>query len=248
MGSKPMRSILVLSILLLSKLLLSPSVLHAEKIDDLKWSVNFNSITISEALDQLSRLTRIKINTSKPIEDRIQKSYQNQTIDKIIRDMLKNLNYASVWSYREASVDAITLWVFEQSVGEDAAEEILVPRIPDFDDQAVSRNPVRLIEPPPRRAIQTGQPLRNIVQQGSEGETFGKPEDQKASQDENKAQESASTKKEADDALEADEKPDATEADATKESPKEAPEEMENSKDSNESEDTESRTSDSPPE
>ena len=187
-------------------------------------------------------------NAARLILAEVQREHGCAATDKIIRDMLKNLNYASVWSYREASVDAITLWVFEQSVGEDAAEEILVPRIPDFDDQAVSRSPVRPREPPPRRAIQTGQPLRNIVQQGREGETLSKPEDQKASQDENKAQESASTKKEADDALEADEKPDATEADATKESSKEASEEKENSKDSNKSEDTESRASDSLPE
>ena len=67
MRTKPRRSILIFYILLLSGMLFNPSVLHAEKRENLKWSVNFNNIAISEALDQLTRLTQIKINTNKPI-------------------------------------------------------------------------------------------------------------------------------------------------------------------------------------
>ena len=108
--TKPRRSILIFYSLLLSGMLFNPSVLHAEKRENLKWSVNFNNIAISEALDQLTRLTQIKINTNKPIEDRIKKSYQNQTIDEILRNMLKHINHAAVWSYEEAGVGAITIW------------------------------------------------------------------------------------------------------------------------------------------
>ena len=238
MRPKPMRSILIFYILLFSIMLLIPSVLHAEKRENLKWSVNFNNIAISEALDQLTRLTRIKIDTTKPIEDRIKKSYQNQTINEILRNMLKNLNYASVWSYGEAGVDDITIWVFEKSVGRDD-REMPVPKMPVIGDQVVPKRPVRPRVPPPRRAIQAGQPSGDIVQQGRESETSGESEDQKASEDEEKKRESTSAEKEADDTSKADEKSDAAEADETEKSSEEASEEKE---------DTESRSSDSPSE
>ena len=118
-------------------MLFSPSFLHAEKRENLKWSVTFNNIAISEALDQLTRLTQIKINTNKPIEDRFKKSYQNQTINEILRDMLKHFNCASAWSYEEAGVGAITIWVFEKSVGGDAEG---MPRIPVIGDQGIPQS------------------------------------------------------------------------------------------------------------
>ena len=78
-------------------------------------------------------------------------------------------------------MEAITIWVFEKSVGEDATGEILVPRIPVIGDQAVSGRLVRPRGPTPRRAIQIEQPLGDIVQQGRESETSGESEDQKVS-------------------------------------------------------------------
>ena len=246
MRPKPMHSILIFYILLLSGMLFSPTVLHAEKRENLKWLVNFDNIAISLALDQLTRLTQIKINTNKPIEDRIKKSYQNQTINEIIRNMLKHINHASVWSYEEVGVDAITIWVFEKS-GEDAGG-MPVPRIPVIGDQGVPRRTARPRVPPQRRAVQAEQPSGDIVQQDRESETSNESEDQNASQDEEKEQESTRTEKEADDTSKTDEKSDATEADATEKSSETPSEEKEDSKDSEKSEGSESQSSDSPSE
>ena len=246
MRPKPLFSILVFYILLLSGMLFSPSVLHAEKRENLNWSVNFNNIAISEALDQLTRLTQIKINTNKPIGDRIKKSYQNRTINEILRDMLKRINHASVWSYEEAGVDVITIWVFEKSVG--GAGGMPVPRIPVIDDQELLRRTVRPRVPPQRRAIQAEQPSGDIVQQDRESESSNESEDQNAPQDEEKEQESTRAEKEADDTSKADEKSDTAEANVTEKSSETPSEEKKDSKDSEKNEGTESQSSDLPSE
>lgn len=233
--------------LFFSVMLFNPSVLHAEKKENPTWSINFNNIAISEALDQLSRFTRVKIKANKPIEDRITKSYRNKTIDYILRDMLKNLNYASAWSHGEEGVNAINIWVYEKSAEGDAGE-MLVPKIPSITEQEASSRAVRPRVFPQRRAIQVGQPSDDTVQQDPEDDKSIEPEDSNTSQEEEQEQESTGTEKESDDSSKADEKSDAAEDDGRDKSSETSSEEKEESKESEENEGTDSQSSDSPSE
>lgn len=239
-----MRSLLIFHALLFSVMLFSPSVLHAEKKENPTWSINFNNIAISAALDQLTRFTRVKIDVNKPIEDRITKSYRDQTIDEILRDMLKNLNYASAWSYGEAGVNAITIWVFEKGGGSDAGE-MPVPRVPFIGEQEVYKRTARPRVIPQTRAIRDQQPPGDNVQQDRESDTSIEPEDPNAPRDREQEQEPTDTEKEPDDSSKADEKSETAEADGTEKSSETPSEEKEESKDPEKNEGTESKPSDS---
>lgn len=103
-----------LGALVLCSVLIERNLVQAENRVSGRYSINFNDTPISEALRQLTQTTRIKINVGRSLEGRITKSYRNQSIDEIIRDMLKNLSYASIWTYSEKGVDSIDIRVFDE--------------------------------------------------------------------------------------------------------------------------------------
>ena len=88
--------------------------------EDAHWSIDFGAVSLSEAFDQLTQITGIKIFTTMPLSHTVSpKRYRNQRIDQILRDMLKNLNYAAVWHYSERGIESIGIVAFDREEAED---------------------------------------------------------------------------------------------------------------------------------
>ncbi|UCF85971.1 MAG: hypothetical protein JSV50_10165 [Desulfobacteraceae bacterium] len=102
-------------------------VLHAEKEGEGRFSIDFDNVSISDALSQLSQVTGIKILTKSPLENKIiTRSYENKTVNQIIKDILRNVNHALIWEYSVRGVDSISISVFDRGSGrydETEAEE-----------------------------------------------------------------------------------------------------------------------------
>ena len=93
--------------------------LLAETEEDERWSVDFGAISISEAFDELTRITGIRIFTTTPLTHNISpKRYVDQSIDQILKDMLKNVNYAAVWLYGKRGLESIGISPFDRDRGE----------------------------------------------------------------------------------------------------------------------------------
>jgi hypothetical protein len=93
--------------------------LPAETEENERWSIDFGSVSISEAFDQLTRITGIKISTTTPLAHTISpKRYVNQSIDQILKDVLKNMNYAAVWLYGKRGLESIGILAFDRERGE----------------------------------------------------------------------------------------------------------------------------------
>ncbi len=98
--------------------------------EDARWSIDFGAISISEALDQLTRVTGIKIFTTTPLAHMISpKRYMNQSIEQILKDMLKNMNYAAVWHYSERGIESIGILAFDRQTAESPSTVSSVKRV-----------------------------------------------------------------------------------------------------------------------
>ncbi len=106
-------------ILLLDSVIFQCGAVHAESKENARWSIDFGAVSISEALNQLTEITGIKIFTETPLDHKISpKLYRNQSIDQILRDILRNVNYAVVWYYGEKGLDSVGVLVFDRDRGE----------------------------------------------------------------------------------------------------------------------------------
>jgi hypothetical protein len=106
-------------ILLLGLVFFQCGVVHAESKENARWSIDLGTVSISEALNQLSQTTGIKIFTKTPLDHKISpKLYRNQSIDQILKDILRNVNYAAVWYYSEKGLDSVGISVFDRDRGE----------------------------------------------------------------------------------------------------------------------------------
>jgi hypothetical protein len=119
--------------------------------EDARWSIDFGAISISEAFDQLTQITGIKIFTTTPLAHRISpKRYMNQSIEQILKDMLKNVNYAAVWHYSERGIESIGILAFDRERAESPSTVSSVKRV-DTRSRSLPRSSV------PRRLHPSGQ-------------------------------------------------------------------------------------------
>ncbi len=90
----------------------------AEVDENALWSMEFNGVTISDALKQITQTTGIKIITPKGLGNQvITKSYKDRTIEYILKDMFRDTNYALVWSYGEKGVEAVKIMTLDKGSG-----------------------------------------------------------------------------------------------------------------------------------
>jgi hypothetical protein len=103
---------------LLLWILMSATSLYAASEDNKKWSFNFSNTSISDVLDELTHITGVYIVSNQlPSNKTVTKRYENQTIDKIIKDLFRGLNFSLVWHQTEQGVDALDIWVFDSASG-----------------------------------------------------------------------------------------------------------------------------------
>ena len=83
--------------------------------EDQLWSFRFENLSVAEALKQLSDKTGIDITTNQsPQEKRITKSYENETVEEIIRDIFRGASYTLVWNYSDTGMSSVGVYFFDQ--------------------------------------------------------------------------------------------------------------------------------------
>jgi hypothetical protein len=167
--------------LLACLVLFSLSAFCAEVYEDALYSLQFNSISISEALKQIAQTTGIKIVTPKQLGNQvITRSYKNQTVERILRDMFRDMNFALVWSYGEKGIDSVKIVTLEKGSGAGARYSPKAARSTIRDYRAAGypaqrqARPERGLSPPRRSTVDTEsedtEPEVSADQEGEEGD------------------------------------------------------------------------------
>ena len=79
------------------------------------WSFRFENLSVAEVLKQLSEKTGIDITTNQsPQEKRVTKSYENETVEGIIRDIFRGASYTLVWNYSDTEMSSVGVYFFDQ--------------------------------------------------------------------------------------------------------------------------------------
>ncbi len=119
-----------------------PYPLCAGKIDEKRWSVVFEGVTVSEALNILSQKTGVKIQATRTLDTRVWKRYQEKTIDQMVRDLLRGTSHSLVWSYGPEKGASLEVRIFEKG--------------------RTVTSPGRPVTPPGRTLIQEPPPKRSL--------------------------------------------------------------------------------------
>lgn len=160
--------------------------------EDARWSIDFDAISIAEAFDQLTQITGIKIFTTTPLAHRISpKRYMNQSIEQILKDMLKNVNYAAVWHYSERGIESIGILAFDRERAERPSTVSSTKRV-----GTIRRSPPR--SPGPRRLHPSGQVGGSERDKGVK-QPPAEPEETEGSEADERDEESVKSPTEADD-------------------------------------------------
>lgn len=83
----------------------------------IKLSLEFNGCSVSEALDQISMVTGVKVKTNISTDKMtVNKYYKDKTIDHIVTDMLSGENYAMIRSFDDKKkLVSIGIWILDWS-------------------------------------------------------------------------------------------------------------------------------------
>jgi len=88
---------------------------EAAEVEEQLWSFRFENLSVAEVLKQLSEKTGIDITTNQtPQEKRVTKSYENETVEGIIRDIFRGTSYTLVWNYGDTGISSVGVYFFDQ--------------------------------------------------------------------------------------------------------------------------------------
>jgi len=181
--------------------LLSPTAFCAEVYEDALYSLQFRSVSISEALKQIAETTGIKIVTPKQLGNQvITRSYKNQTIQRILKDMFRDTNFALVWSYGEKGIDSVKIVTLDRGSGAGAryspkAARSTIRGYPAERYPAQRQAPPKRRLSPPRRSPVDTEPEDTEPEISADQEEEG---DQKEAEPEEEGKESMSSSEESD--------------------------------------------------
>lgn len=179
--------------------LLSSSALCAEVDENALWSLQFKSVSISEALKKITQTTGIKIITPKQLGNQvITRSYENQTIEHILKDMFRDMNYALVWSYGEKGIDSVRILALDKGGGTGAKASPGAVR-PGVRDYPAARYPAQRQYP---QKGEPSRPRRSMMEREPEDTEPEAPSEQKQEEDDQGESESKEEEKESIDSSE----------------------------------------------
>lgn len=116
-------------------LLVTPTV-QAKTADD-ECTFNFEKLTVVEALQQITRVTGVKIHINKPLDKTfVGKSYQDATVEKIIQDLFRQENVAIEWRYGQGGLDTVSVTLYEAQKN----QQPLAPSRRNMDEPKVAIN------------------------------------------------------------------------------------------------------------
>ena len=118
--------------------------------------MRFNNVAVGDMLKQLSRATGVEISTNKtPNTERITRSYEDQTIEQIIRDALRGTSYTLVWHYGPSQLESIGISFFDAGSG--TSQKLSTNRRSGSNNRAARGGSTQR---PPRYRKQVSQPKR----------------------------------------------------------------------------------------
>lgn len=184
--------------LLVWLVLLGPKALRAEVDENALWSLQLKSVSISEALKQITQTTGIKIiPPSRLGAEVITKSYKNQTIEHILKDIFRDMNYALVWSHGEKGIDSVRILALGK-VGASGATHSSDAVRPNIRDYPAPRYPAQRQAPltrgpsPPTRSIKDSEPENTDSEVSAEQEQEEDEQAEAESKEKDKEQMSSS--------------------------------------------------------
>lgn len=149
----------------------SSSGICAEKVDEKRWSVAFDGVTVSEALGILSQKTGVKIHATKVLDSRVRKRYQGKTIDQIVKDLLRNTSYSLVWSTSRQGTDSLQIRVFEKGKNVPSPNRPVPPPGRTIVQEKPPRAPLQVRRPPPAEPPVQREPDSPSVEEGGSEST-----------------------------------------------------------------------------
>jgi hypothetical protein len=182
--------------------LFSPSAFCAEVYEDAQWSLQFNSVSISDALKQIALITGIKVVTPKQLGNQvITRSYKNQTIERILKDIFRDMNLALVWSYGDKGIESVKIVTLDKGSGAGARYSPEVARSTIRDYRAARYPAQRQTRPergpfPPRRSTVDTEP--EDTEQEVSAEQEEEEGNQKEAEPEEEGEEAVSSSEESD--------------------------------------------------
>lgn len=96
------------------------SILHADMLNDEKWSFDFENVSIIDAFHEIKRITGMEIVVQQKISHPIMITYhnKNQSIIQLHHDLLKNLNHITSMNYAsDGTLESIKIVIVGQSNG-----------------------------------------------------------------------------------------------------------------------------------
>jgi type II secretory pathway component GspD/PulD (secretin) len=170
--------------LLVCVVLLSPSAFCAEVDENALWSLQFKRVSISEALKQIAQTTGIKIVTPKQLGNQvITRSYKNQTIQRILKDMFRDMNFALVWSYGEKGIDSVKIVTLDKGSGAGARYSPKAARS-TIRGYPAARYPAQRQAPAKRRLSPPERSMTDTEPQDTESEVSAEQEEEEGDQEE----------------------------------------------------------------
>jgi len=84
-----------------------------------RWSFDFGNCPVSEALSQIAKATKREICLEGETDNKVGRSYENQGLEKIIGDVLRNENYILAMSPGNDGISSVKIWLLGKG-GHDA--------------------------------------------------------------------------------------------------------------------------------
>ena len=151
------RTLFILWPVIVWVVLINPKALCAEVDEDALWTLQFEDVSISEALEKIKQTTGIKIiRPSRLGNQLITRSYNNKTIEYILKDIFRDMNYALVWSHGEKGIDSVRILALDRVGGAGGTQSSDAVR-PGIREYPAPRYPARR-QAPPARSVEESEP------------------------------------------------------------------------------------------
>lgn len=158
------RTLFILLPVIVWVVLINLKALRAEVDENALWSLKFENVSISEALEKIKQTMGIKIIPPSRLGNQlITRSYNNKTIEYILKDIFRDMNYALVWSHGEKGIDSVRILALDKvrGAGGTQSSDAVRPGIREYPAPgypAQRQAPLKRVVSPPARSIEEPEP------------------------------------------------------------------------------------------
>ena len=169
-----MKCIFTFWVLIITLLTSVGEATHASNLELDRVSIEFENISVPEALDQLAKLTGVKISVKDSSEKRtLSRRYFQKNLETIIGDLLRSSRHFLVWHYGQAGLEAIDAWIFEDG-GEAVSHHslgVLNPQIsPEIQKEPSEQESANVNPDPDERPEMSESPSTDAPEETEQGD------------------------------------------------------------------------------